>query len=161
MIETDRSGFYEKILIIGSAFLALVLTVMPLPFVWQAYRPDWALLFVLYWGLRSQMASYFMLIAWAIGLLKDGLVGSLLGQHALILSVAGYLILKMERQVNHFSLIQQAMIVIGMSFLTQGFLYLIQSSIAHPPYDLVGFWIAPIITGILWPWWASLLDLFD
>ncbi len=64
--------------IVLSLLIALVLTLLPLP-PWAApYRPDWVALALIYWCLAlPERVS--VGIGWSMGLLLDGLSGTLLG----------------------------------------------------------------------------------
>jgi len=67
-----------------STLIALGLTILPLPDVLDAFRPDFVVLVVLYWAIVSPQSGGLALPFFA-GLALDVIQGVVLGQHALAL----------------------------------------------------------------------------
>ena len=68
-----------------SLFMALVLASWPLPVGLGLLRPDWVFLVVLFWVLRVNSMS--LGLVWVIGVFVDVQMGTVLGMHALAMSV--------------------------------------------------------------------------
>ena len=81
--------------------IALLLTIIPLPDWLRYVRPDWVGLVLIYWCLalpdRVGVGT-----GWMTGLLVDLLTGTLLGQHALSLTVVAWLTLKFHQRMRLF-----------------------------------------------------------
>jgi rod shape-determining protein MreD len=97
---------------------ALLLTIIPLPDWLRYIRPDWAGLVLIYWCLalpdRVGVGT-----GWLTGLLVDLLTGTLLGQHALSLTVVAWLTLKFHQRVRLFPIWQQAFTVLVLLIVHQ------------------------------------------
>lgn len=138
-----------------SLLAALMLTIWPLPEIIAPFRPDWSALFLIYWIMalphRVNVGT-----AWCVGLILDVLTGSLLGQHALALTVTAVLVAMAHLRVRVFPVWQQAMFVMLTLAVNELALILVEGSTARL-YDLEWRW-APIVTGMLfWPWVLFLL----
>ncbi|MGB5178147.1 MAG: rod shape-determining protein MreD, partial [Gammaproteobacteria bacterium] len=93
--------------IVFTFIIALLLTVIPLPD-WARYmRPDWVGLVLIYWCMalpeRVGVAT-----GWFTGLMVDLLTGTLLGQHALSLTVVAYITLKFHLRLRLVPVWQQS-----------------------------------------------------
>jgi rod shape-determining protein MreD len=71
-------------------YLCGVLTVIPLPTEYLWFRPHWLLMFLLFCQIYNP-SQFNLGIAWVVGLLLDGLLGTPLGQHALLYPIICYL----------------------------------------------------------------------
>ena len=132
-----------------------MLTNVPLPDWLRFARPDWVGLVLIYWCLalpeRVGVGT-----GWLTGLLVDLLYGTLLGQHALSLSVVAWLTLKFHQRVRLFPIGQQALTVMVLLIVHQLLALWIDRIIGRPgaPWYV---W-TPAITGMLiWPLVYSLL----
>ncbi len=129
--------------------IALLLTIMPLPDWLRYVRPDWVGLVLIYWCLavpdRVGLST-----GWLTGLLVDLLTGTLLGQHALSLTVVAWLTLKFHQRMRLFPVWQQAVTVMVLLIVHQLLALWISRIIGRPgaPWYV---WM-PAITGMLiWP----------
>ncbi len=129
--------------------IALLLTVAPLP-EWARYlRPDWVGLVLIYWCLavpdRVGVGT-----GWSVGLLVDLLTGSLLGQHAMALTIVAYLTLKLHLRVRLFPVWQQALTVLVLLILHQLLSLWVSRFIGRPGPPMY-YW-APSLAGMfIWP----------
>jgi rod shape-determining protein MreD len=89
-------------------------------------------------------------IAWLLGILLDLLNGTLLGEHALALSVVVYLALKLQRQARFFPWWQLALIVGILVFIYQFILFLIQGLTGQAIVQWQ-YWYASFSSLIIWP----------
>lgn len=141
-----------------SLLFALVLVVMPMPPLLAPYRPDWALLVLIYWNIALPQHVN-VGVGFVIGFLVDVLLGSTLGTHALTFSIVAYISAANFSRIRNYSVWQQAMIVGMLSafyHLTDYWLHFIFSSALFQP-ELM--W--PVLSNtILWPWAFFLLRRF-
>jgi len=130
--------------------VALLLASMPLPPGIDRLRPDWPSLVLIYWCMalphRVGVGA-----GWLLGLLLDAAKGTLLGQHALALTVVAFLTLRTHRQLRLFPLWQQALSVMGFLLVGRLLIFWINGIIGYPPRDI--WYLAPVLSGmLLWPW---------
>ncbi|PCH51974.1 MAG: rod shape-determining protein MreD [Cellvibrionales bacterium] len=90
--------------------LALLMWIMPLRSELAFWRPPFVLLLVTYWLFR-QPHYYGVVFAWLVGLAVDLLFGEILGQHALAMSVAAYLVMSQQHRTHHFRILYQSVFV--------------------------------------------------
>ena len=85
-------------LILLTFAIAMLLTIIPLSDSFRALRPDWVALTLIFWCLalpyRVSVGSGFV-----AGLLLDVLTGTLLGQHALALSLIAYVCVRLHQRI--------------------------------------------------------------
>jgi rod shape-determining protein MreD len=130
--------------------IALVLSVMPLPIWTQDFRPQWVTLALLYWCLalphRVGVGS-----AWLLGVLQDVLSGTLLGQHALGLSVDAYIVVMLHRRIRIFPLWQQSLTILVLLLLERLLTLWVMGATGQPTPTL-WYWVPALVGGLLWPW---------
>jgi len=136
-------------LILLTFIVAFMLTVIPLPDMLQYIRPEWSALVLLYWCMALP-GRIGVGIGWSVGLLLDVLTGTLLGQHALGMTVIAYLIINLHQRIRIFPLWQQAIIIWMILNLYQILLLWFDGITGQPPKGLQ-FWLPPISGMILWP----------
>ncbi|MCH8537496.1 MAG: rod shape-determining protein MreD [Alkalimonas sp.] len=133
-----------------SLLLALILTVTPMPAMVQLFRPDWALLVLLYWVLALPYRANIGL-AFVLGFLVDVLVGTVLGVNALAFSVVTFVVASNYLKIRNFSILQQALLI----GLLLAFYHLMIFWLSHfltGVYFLPDY-LWPVLTGTLaWPW---------
>src|SRR3990167_6870506 len=100
----------EAILIAFTFLIAMMLAILPLPpwIVW--FRPSWTLMILLFW-LIAMPYRVGIIIAFIVGLFLDLLTGTILGQHALVLTIIAYLVVRLHTQVRSLPLWQQTLLV--------------------------------------------------
>lgn len=142
--------------IIVSFVLALLLTIIPLPESLRVARPDWVTITLIFWCLklpeRISITSGFML-----GLLMDALTGTLLGQHALALSLIAYICVRLHQRIQVYPVWQQALTVLLLLSLHQLLVLWIDGIIGRPPKPL-SYWLPSLVGLFLWPVMRQLLD---
>ena len=137
-------------IIILSLLLAVLLTILPLP-TWASWgRPLWVLMVICYWALALD-EKISVGIAWLIGILLDILGGTVFGEHALVMCLCVFILLKIKKQVRMFPLLQQAVVILLLGALYQGIIYLLQGIFGNPPATIF-YWFSIITTAIFWPW---------
>lgn len=135
--------------VIGSIVLALMLTMVPLPAVIDAFRPDWVALVLIYWTMMLPQ-RYSVGVAWIVGLVLDVAQGTLLGQHALALVMITFLTSRFHLLMRVFPMSQLTLTVLALLAIYQFLLFWINgvSGIDAPANSYWG----PVVTGTLfWP----------
>lgn len=135
---------------------AMVLTVVPLPAVLEPFRPPWVTMAIIYWTMMSPQLCG-ILTAFIAGLILDLLYGSMLGQHALALSVVSYVTLLLHLQIRNFPLWQLTMTVF-MLMAIDAFLVFWSDGIAGYPGGGIARWTQVVAGGVAW---APVMALFD
>lgn len=129
--------------------LALVLAIVPLPEWAEPYRPDWVAMTLIYWSMTLPR-SYGVGTAWLVGIVLDVAQGTLLGQHALALSLIAYMTVKFHLQLRVFPWSQMTAVVLALLALYQFILFWI-NGVAGIYAPVVTYW-GPVVTGtLLWP----------
>ena len=145
MASTHQGGW----LIVGSIFVALVLTVLPLPEGVGIWRPEWTAMVLVYWciALPERVGVGW---SWLVGCLQDILIGSILGAHALAFAVAAYLTMRLYQRLRVFPVWQQAMAVLLLLLLIRVIVFWINSVLAESPPAWQ--YLMPALTGTaVWP----------
>ena len=138
---------------VGTIFLsiviALALTIVPMPAVTAAYRPEWVALLVLYWCLRAPQ-HFGLTIAWVCGLMLDALKGGLLGQHAFALLIAAFIIQKFQLRIRVFPILQQTLTIAVITALFELILLGLDGFAGRPVGGTARLWPA-VVTLLVWP----------
>ena len=134
----------------GTFFLAMVLMIIPLPEWAGFYRPHWATLALIYWCMAIPQRVG-VGTAWLLGIMLDVLTGTLLGQHALGLTLVAWLTLNMYQRLRVFPMWQQALSVMILVAMQQMVSLWILGIIGTPPDDW-HYWVSSITSLLLWPW---------
>ena len=83
-MSRDRNS--RRLPVIMTLLVGLMLTIMPLPASVEPFRPDWLALLLIFWAMQLPR-TWSVGSAWIVGVILDVAQGTLLGQHALALSV--------------------------------------------------------------------------
>ncbi|AWB68804.1 rod shape-determining protein MreD [Saccharobesus litoralis] len=142
-------------LIYLTIIFALILTISPMPDVLAPYRPDWALMAIVYWSIALPHRVN-VLTAWITGLMLDLLLGSVLGVNGLIFTIIAYVAASNFKRIRNFSVWQQAIIVGMLSafyHLTEYWLVFILTD----SYFFPSLMWPTVTTAVMWPWAFLLL----
>jgi rod shape-determining protein MreD len=150
MRKAGRIGF-----IYLSLFVALILTVMPMPQLVKLARPDWVLLVLMYWTMalpqRISVGTAFF-----SGFIVDVLVGTVLGVNALAFSVVIFIVAQHHLKIRNFSIVQQSLLLGLLLALYQLLLFWLSHFLTGVYFMPQYLW--PVATGMLvWPWLFWLL----
>ena len=141
--------------LISGFILALALEVLPLPTWAEPARPGWVVATLIWWCLNSPQRVN-VGTAFTLGIVLDVLKGTLLGQHALALTLVAALAARFHLQLRVFPLWQQTSLIGVLTLLAGAVLWWIDG-ISGQPGNLVYRLPTVITTALLWPWLAELM----
>ncbi len=145
----SRGRSSRPIPILVSIIVALMLAMAPIPDWAAPYRPDWVVLTLIFWSMNLPQ-TYSVGHAWIVGIMLDVAYGTLLGQHALALSLIVYLTVKFHLQLRLYPVPQMALTIIPMLAIYKFILFWINGVIGIQT-PLSTYW-GPVITGaLIWP----------
>ena len=145
-------------MIVLSLAAALLLTILPLPAWLQAMWPYWVALVLIYWCLETQdMIS--IGLAFFCGIVLDLFTGSLLGLHALSLTIIVYLVVRFRARLRFFPPWQQALSILAL-LVNDRIILLWIISLRGDPLPTLDFWLPPVAGTLAWPWLFLALDRF-
>lgn len=141
--------------VISIFIVTLVLEIVPWPDSLHNFKPSWLILVLTYWVLaipdKVSIGTGFIL-----GIIWDITLGSVLGVHALVLSIFTYLIAKNHKILRNLSLWFQSVLIIVFVFTIHFSIFLIDLFLNNAFFEWKEIFGA-IISGILWPWIFILL----
>ena len=142
-------------LIIASTFLlAMILSVVSLPQsipIELAYvRPEWITLVLIYWVIALPKRIG-MRTAWIVGILTDVLLGTLLGQHALIYMLVAYISYTLYQRLRMMPIWQQSLFVFAIILLSQ-ILNFWAVRITGVVEWTSWYFLSSVISSLMWPW---------
>lgn len=139
-----------RLAILFTLAVAMLLTILPMPEWARPFRPQWVTLVLLYWAIalphRIAVGSGFI-----TGILLDVLTGTLLGQHALGLSVVTFIAIQLHQRVRVFPFWQQSLVILVLLLIE----FLLALWVTGATRDVTpgpAYWSAPLIGALLWPW---------
>ena len=142
-----------------SVYLSLLIALLFQLFPWVGQgvilRPDFMLVVILYWLLRSPNLCN-VGTAWFAGLLVDLATGSLLGQHALTFSITAFVALTYQRRLVLFNTWQLLTYVFALLMIERVLILLLKLFEGNENPGFTYFW--PVITGLLL--WQIMILLF-
>lgn len=145
-MSSDRAFGRQPVII--TLIIALMINMAPVPEWADPFRPNWVALTLIYWAMCFP-GSYSIGTAWLIGLIVDVALGTLLGQHALALSLTIYITVKFHLQMRQFPPLQLAATVFALLAFYQFILFWI-NGVAGITTSAVLYW-GPVLSGtIVW-----------
>jgi rod shape-determining protein MreD len=145
-----------RVRMVLSALLALVLTVLPLPPSMDLARPPFLVLTVLYFSIAAPRAGG-VGFGWFCGLLLDVFQGPVLGEHALVLSLATYLTAHEHQKIRSKPAFQQSLIVLVILAFYEAILFIIDGWAGHPVTSPLR-WIHCATGALIWAPAAAILS---
>ena len=143
------------LVILFTSIVALVLSIVPLPEWLQVIRPAFLVLAVLYWSTMAPFVAG-MALGFCSGLALDVFQGSLLGEHALVLSFLTYLALRLNLLMRAKPIFEQSLYVLIALIGYESLLWVIDGwtgrSLSSPlrwVHALTGALIWPVVVGVL------------
>ncbi len=145
--EEQRQGGW---IIFLTFCVSFIMAIIPLPEAVVKWRPDWIAMVLIYWCMATPQHVNIG-VGWLIGIVADVLNDTLLGQHALSLSIVAYLSVKFHRQIRIFPWWQQSAVVIIIIAVSQLPTIWIRGMLGYPQMGWVIFY--PALTSVLfWHW---------
>jgi len=143
-------------LIVLSIFIALLLSVLPVPEELRWLRPQFVAIVFIYWCLTLPHVIG-IIVAWCVGISVDIVNHCVLGQHALALVVVAYICLLSYQRIRSYLFWQQSMWVFVMVGINQLFVNWVHSLDGHsaPPQQ---FLLPALSSALLWPILHTLLE---
>jgi rod shape-determining protein MreD len=141
--------------IVLTAFLALLLTVLPLPPWLDVPRPAFLVLAVLFWSVNAPRTGGIALGFFA-GLMLDVFQGPVLGQHALALTLVTYIAVREHQRIRSKPAFQQALIVFAALAVYEFVLFAIDGWSGHPVTSQLR-WVHTVTGALIWPPMAAIL----
>lgn len=147
---TEKMQILKRpIKIIITFLLAMMLAIFPLPEWLNLLQPLWVVMLMIYWVLNAP--QYVGVgCAWFIGLLLDVLTGTVLGVHALALVIISYIVIKISRRMQLFSVVQQSLTIFMVIILYQAILFWVQAMAGSVPITWY-YWLPSLTSAIFWP----------
>lgn len=130
-----------------SLIAALAINMLPLGHV--AWRPDFVLLLLAFWGVH-QPRRVGMGVAFVMGLCMDVQQSALLGQHALMYVVALFCASAMHRRLLWFRAPSQALQIFPVLVLAHGLEWVLRMATGGV-FPGVWMFFAPVAEALLWP----------
>lgn len=138
-----------------SAFVALLLTVLPLPPWLDVLRPAFLVLAVLYWSINAPRTGGIALGFFA-GLALDVFQGPVLGEHALALTLVSYIAVREHQRIRSKPAIQQALIVFAALIVYEIVLFTIDGWTGRAVTTPLR-WVHTLSGALIWPPAAAVL----
>lgn len=144
-------------LIYFSLFMAMVLTVVPMPLDYMMWRPAWVPLLVIYWVVAAPH-KVGIFTAWCVGLLLDDLEGGVLGQNALALSFVAFFAYVLHLRLRAFVIWQQMITIMVLVGVYQLVNMIVERAISQAAWEM-SYWLPSLSAGLAWPAVVMLLGL--
>lgn len=139
-------------------FIALVLTILPMPVLFHGCKPAYLLLVVFY--LQFYLPKYFNLIfIYFLSFLLDVLLATIIGEHALALFLTTWFAADRTRRFVFFPISQQILMIFLLSTIYQLTIFMIDSFLGNN-YQFINLIGNVFLTTLLWPWFKILADSF-
>ena len=143
-------GSEGRLIIVTTIAVAMLLTILPIPDWARPYRPQWVTLVLVYWTIalphRVGVGSGFL-----AGIILDVLTGTLLGQHALGLSIVMFIAIQLHQRIRVFPFWQQSLGILVL-LLVEHLLSLWVIGATRGLAPGLSYWTVPLIGALLWPW---------
>ena len=128
----------------------MLLVILPMPDWARPFRPQWVTLVMLYWAIalphRVGVGSGFL-----VGIVLDVLTGTLLGQHALGLSIVVFIAIQLHQRIRVFPFWQQSLGILVLLVIEHLLALWVMGATRGVTPGLL-YWAVPLIGSLLWPW---------
>ena len=153
-MSRDRSS--RRGPVIASLVVGLMLTLMPLPTWAETFRPDWVAMILIFWAMQLPR-TWSVGSAFFVGIILDVAQGTLLGQHALALTVIVFITVRSHLLMRVFPVSQLTASVFALLALYQFFLFWI-NGVADVDSPAISYWGPPLAGAAFWPLVYSVLS---
>lgn len=145
-----------RVMIAATLLAAVVLQLLWLPYALAVVRPMFVPLVLVYWAMAVPQPTG-LLTAWVTGLLLDVLFGSVLGQHALGLTVLVFITLQVRGVLSLYPMWQEALALTAVFAVYVFLMFWIDGATGHYA-DPWMRWMPLLTTGACWPLAFGLLN---
>ena len=152
------SAAYPRLTIFTTSLIALLLTVAPLPTWGAIVRPAFLVLTVLYWSIMIPRVG--LMLAFFGGIAIDVFQGSLLGEHALSLTIVSYLGIRLNLLVRAKPLFEQSLFVFAALMVYEFILWIVDGWSQHS-LNTPARWVHTLTGGLIWPLVVGILGRFQ
>ena len=142
--------FIQTLSLVFIFVIALVLEIAPWPNGLQSFKPSWLVLVIIFWVLTTP-EKVSIAYAFILGVIWDLVLGSVMGVHALVLSISIYAIAKYHLILRNLSLWLQSLLIIIFIFSIRLAIFIIELLIHSATFHWQEIFGA-LISGLLWPW---------
>ena len=152
----DGQTHFSWFLLVTTSLVALLAAIWPLA-IWAVWiRPEFVAMLVIYWVLFAPFRVG-MLYAWFVGFLLDLLVGNILCQQALGLTIVAYLVYLFHQRLRMYSMLQQALSVFAIVSLYQFIEYWIHG-FTGGSFATFAILLPALSSAVFWPFTRLVLD---
>ena len=139
--------------------LSIVLTIIPLPDIINSFRLPWLMMTIIYFSIFN-VSLIGILSAWLAGLILDLMLGGLMGENAMILSIISYISYRFRFQIRVYPIWQIMVVVLLLLSLGELFSLWIQgvSGIMNPS---ITDWINILVAVIIWPFLMGFIQKME
>jgi rod shape-determining protein MreD len=145
-----------RLWMIFCGFLALFLSVLPLPSWLDVVRPAFLVLAVLYFSITAPRAGGIAL-GFLAGLGLDVFQGAVLGQHALALTLVTYIAVREHQKIRSKPAFQQSLLVFFFLIAYEFVVFAIDGWTGHPITNPLR-WVHTVSGALIWPIAIALLE---
>jgi rod shape-determining protein MreD len=145
-----------RLWMIFSGFIALFLSVLPLPGWLDVVRPAFLVLAVLYFSITAPRAGG-LALGFLAGLALDVFQGAVLGQHALALTLVTYIAVREHQKIRSKPAFQQSLIVFFALVAYEFVVFAIDGWTGHPITTPLR-WVHTLTGALIWPIAIALLE---
>jgi rod shape-determining protein MreD len=145
-----------RVWMIFSGFIALFLSVLPLPGWLDVVRPAFLVLAVLYFSITAPRAGG-LALGFLAGLALDVFQGAVLGQHALALTLVTYITVREHQKIRSKPAFQQSLIVFFALVAYEFVVFAIDGWTGHPITTPLR-WVHTFTGAMIWPIAIALLE---
>lgn len=146
-MSRDRSSRRGPVIV--TLVIGLMLTLMPLPDWAEPFRPDWIAMILIFWAMQLPR-TWSVGSAFVVGIILDVAQGTLLGQHALALTVIVFVTIRSHLLMRVFPLSQLTATVFALLALYEFLLFWI-NGVAGVNSPAVSYWGPPLAGAAVWP----------
>lgn len=137
-------------------YLCALLAVIPFPLTYEWFRPQWLLMLIIFCQVINP-GSFNPIWAWIVGLFLDSLLGTGLGEHALVFAVISYITALLRPRFLMKPLWLQVGKVFLLIALGQIFILWFHALAGKNPHTLL-YWMGTVTSCVAWPIFVLLLQ---
>ncbi len=133
----------------ASMLIALVLSMVQLPYTLTLARPNLPLLLLIYWVIIEPYRIG-VTFAWLLGILLDVLYSTVFGQHAIAFCFVAFLAFMLHLRLRIFPMWQQMLVIFILVGMYQLMIKVIQGLVGDIT-DSFLYWLPSLTSAICWP----------